>query len=74
MFRLFAKKDDRIVYDPEQQTPVVRSSICTGEKVAGLLESRTGKFTEIAMIRSRADLEDFCRRAGVSTDSIRTIY
>ena len=74
MFRLFAKKEPPIPYDPEHQTPVIRSSICTGEKTAGFLDERTGKFTDVVLIRSREDLESFCRRTGTDPEKIRTIY
>ena len=32
-------------YDPATQIPVIRSSICTGEKVAGFKDKRSGRFT-----------------------------
>ena len=74
MFRLFEKKEPPLAYDREHQTPVIRSSICTGEKTAGFLDERTGRFTEVVLIRSREDLESFCRRTGTDPDRIRTIY
>ena len=60
-------------YDKETLEPVVRSSICTGEKVAGFRERDTGRFREISLIRSEADLDDFKRRYGIEGE-IRTIY
>ena len=39
--------------------PVIRASICTGEKVAGFKDIRTGKIEEIMLIRSSEDLEKF---------------
>ena len=35
------KSDNDIVFDPEKQYAVIRSSICTGEKVAGFKIIRT---------------------------------
>ncbi|MBR6165418.1 MAG: aspartate dehydrogenase [Clostridia bacterium] len=60
-------------YDTEKWTPVIRSSICTGEKTAGFLEKDTGKFRDVMLIRSGEDLEDFKARYGISGE-IGTIY
>ena len=46
-------------YDPEKQYPCIRSSICTGEKVAGFKDINGGHFTEIMLIRSPKDIEEF---------------
>ena len=53
---------------------MIRSSICTGEKVAGFQDIHTGKFTEIMLIRTSGDLEEFCRLYGIGTDEISTHY
>ena len=34
-------------FDPAKQLPVIRSSICTGEKVAGVKDLEGGHFTEV---------------------------
>lgn len=39
-------------YDRENEIPVIRSSICTGEQVAGFKDKNTGYFREIMCIRS----------------------
>lgn len=70
----FKKRREKLTYDREHQRPVVRSSICTGEKVAGLQDGRTGKFTEIMLIRTAGDLEEFCRLCGIDRDEITTQY
>ena len=59
------KKAPAAAYDKELLEPVVRSSICTGEKVAGFREKDTGRFREVALIRSPADLEAFQRKYGI---------
>lgn len=59
-------------YDPETQTAVIRSSICTGEKVAGFRDKRDGHFTEIMLIRSPNDIEDFKKTYRV--ESLKTEY
>ncbi len=71
----FRKKElPRIPYDPEKQTPAVRSSICTGEMVVGFLDKETGKFREYELARSRSDVDAFCKRAGVDPKEIKRIY
>ncbi len=42
-------------YDPERQEPVIRASICTGEKAAGFKDRESGKFTEVMLIKSPED-------------------
>ena len=45
--------------------PVIKCSICNGEQVAGFKERKTGHFTEIMLIQSEKDLQDFKERYGV---------
>nr|AHF25630.1 lysine--tRNA ligase [uncultured bacterium Contigcl_24] len=72
--RLFGKKaEPREAYDPSVLTPVIRSSICTGEKTAGFRENATGRFHEVMLIRSRADLDAFREQYRI-TGEIETIY
>ena len=59
-------------FDPEKEYAVVRSSICTGEKVAGFKSRTDGHFTEVMLIRSPGDLEEFKEKYGV--DSLKTEY
>ncbi|MBR4906019.1 MAG: aspartate dehydrogenase [Clostridia bacterium] len=60
-------------YDPEHAFPAVRKSICTGEAVAGFVDRATGRFSEVVLIRTPRDLEDFRRQYGIE-GSIKTIY
>lgn len=55
-------------YDHENLYPAIRSSICTGEKVAGFKNKGTGSFTEIMLISSDKDLEAFKRKYGITSD------
>ncbi len=71
---LFRKKQEIRTYDRENQKPVIRSSICTGEKVAGFQDIHTGKFTDIMLIRKPGDLEEFRRLYGIGGDEISTLY
>ncbi len=74
--RLFGKRKEQPrphkPWDPEQQTPAIRASICTGERVAGFMELETGKVRELMLIRDQKELEAFMRDCGV--DHIDTIY
>ncbi len=69
MFHLFKKPSPAPTvspYDPAAQKPVLRCSICTGEQVAGFKDLRTGKFTDIMLIRSDKDLQAFKEQYGVT--------
>ena len=68
------KKQPALPFDPETQEPAVRKSICTGEMTVGFVDKTTGKFREYMLARNQAELEDFCRDAGVDVKDIRTIY
>lgn len=54
-----------VEYDPENQVPVLKCSICNGEQVAGFKDKRTGHFTEVAFIRCPQDLEIFLLMYGL---------
>ena len=70
----FKKKQETRTYDRQTQKPVIRSSICTGEKSAGFRDLRTGKFTEILLLRTPGDLEEFRRLYGIGEEEISTEY
>lgn len=53
------KKINSIPFDPQKQYAVIRSSICTGEKVAGFKSLEDGHFTEVMLIRNAHDEEVF---------------
>lgn len=58
-------------YDRDKQIPVIRASICTGEKVAGFKEKATGKFEDVMLIRNERDLQDFCAQYGVAESEVK---
>ena len=60
------------LYDPAAEEPVIRSSICTGERTAGFRSLSTGHFREYELIRDESDYRAFCKRCGV--ESCKTIY
>jgi len=69
---MFHKKIQKETYDKENQKPVIRSSICTGEKVAGFRDLHTGKFTEIMMISDNRDMDLFLEKYDISVAEIKT--
>lgn len=67
MFHLLkAKEPKRLTYDKENQKPVIRCSICTGEQVAGFKNIHTGKFTDICLLRNEKDLQEFKEMYGIT--------
>ncbi len=60
-------------YDREHYEPVVRSSICTGERVAGFREKGTGRFRDVMLLKTPQDLEEFKARFGIEGE-LKTIY
>lgn len=63
---------DRIPFDENKQYAVIKSSICTGEKLAGFKDKETGHFTEVMIIRNAADEERFKKIYKIET--IKTEY
>lgn len=61
-------------YDKTKQKPIIRASICTGEKVAGFKDLVTGQFSEIMLIRNDGDLYEFMQSYGVERDEIVKEY
>lgn len=54
-----AKSSENISFDRENQTAVIRCSICNGEQVAGFKNKKDGHFTEVMLIKSEKDLNCF---------------
>ena len=63
---------NEIKFDPETQYAVIRSSICTGEKVAGFQNKKDGHFTEVMVIRTPDDERRFKSIYGL--ENVRTEY
>ena len=74
LFKRHAPEPTLPDFPPERYEPVIRSSICTGEKVACMRERATGRLQELMLIRSDADLESFCTRYGLRREDVRIIY
>ncbi len=67
------KKTEIKSYDHEKEEPVIKCSICFGEQVAGFRNRETGHFSEVMLIRTPAELEQFKETYGISGD-IEKIY
>lgn len=61
----FKRKSERKSYNPDIRKPAIRVSICTGEKVAGFKNLKTGKFEEIMLLNSEKDLKEFKETYGI---------
>ena len=70
---LFRKKIEVIPYDRQNNKPIIKSSICHGEQVAGFKDLRTGKIEEIMLIKSQADLKKFKELYGIE-EEIEKVY
>lgn len=60
-------------YNSSTHVPAVRSSICTGEQVAGFKEISTGRFEEVMLIQNSGDLQAFREQYGIEGE-IEKIY
>ena len=58
-------------YDKTGKIPVIRASICTGERVAGFKDERSGRFEEVMLLRNDADFREFLAQYQVHEEEIR---
>jgi len=58
-------------YDKTGKVPVIRSSICTGEQVAGFKDPVSGRFEELMLLRNEADLREFLERYQVEESELK---
>ena len=70
---MFGRRKKQAVpdYDRGGKFPVIRSSICTGEQVAGFKDPVSGKFEELMLIRNDKDLQEFMRQYQVEQSEIK---
>ena len=71
---MLKRKTVKVDYDRENQRPVIRASICNGEQVAGFKDIRTGKFSEVMLIRDDRDLAEFLERYGIVREDVKKEY
>lgn len=69
---MMKKNKNLISFNPDKQYAVIRSSICTGEKVAGFKNKEDGHFTEVMLIKNQHDLELFKKEYNIT--EIKTEY
>ncbi|MDD6176212.1 MAG: hypothetical protein PUC59_10730 [Firmicutes bacterium] len=50
---------ETIPFDSQKQYAVIRSSVCTGEKIAGFKNIDDGHFTEVMLIRTDEEEQRF---------------
>ncbi len=67
------KKNKQKMYDQATLKPVLKSSICNGEQVAGFQIKNTGAIEEVMLIKTPADLEEFKRQYGI-TEEVEKVY
>lgn len=67
---LFIKTIQKKSFDRNSKKPVIKSSICTGERVAGFKDLETGKFEDVMLIRNDKDLNEFMELYGISITEI----
>lgn len=58
-------------YDKDNQIPVIRASICTGEKVAGFKDLHTGKFEEVMLVKDDKDMQRFLMQYDVEAKDVK---
>ena len=68
------KKRAPVCFDRAAKAPVIRQSICTGEKTACLRDRKTGKLEDIMLIRTDEDLREFLETYGVREEELETVY
>ncbi len=71
---MFKRKQEKGSYDRENQRPIIRASICTGEQVAGFKDIHTGKFTEVMVIKDSKDMGEFTAKYDIPASDIRKEY
>ena len=64
------KKKEVFSFDRTEMKPVLRSSICTGEQVAGFKELKTVKFQDVCLIKIQTDLREFMEQYGIREEEI----
>jgi len=69
---MFGRKNLTEVFDRENEKAVIRSSICTGEKVAGFKNVHTGQFRDVMLIRSDRDKQDFLKKYNLLESDVKT--
>ncbi len=59
------KHEEKKTYDKERLIPVMRASICTGERTVGFKDIYTGKYEQMILITNDDELRDFMESYGI---------
>lgn len=65
------KRNSQKAYDRTGKIPVIRASICTGERVAGFKDVKSGRFEDLMVIHSDRDLQKFLKEYEVRAEDIQ---
>ena len=70
---MFGRRKKSVVplYNKAGKIPVIRSSICTGEQVAGFKDPVSGKFDDLMLIRDGRDFQEFLQQYQVEESEIK---
>lgn len=71
MFWKKKKEIEKRTFDRKTLQPVIRVSICTGEKTAGFKNVETGKFQEIMLVNSDEAMEEFLETYGILASEVQ---
>jgi hypothetical protein len=74
LFKKRQPEPETSFFDPAIYEAVIRSSICTGEKTAGFRENGTGRFHDVMLITSPADLAAFSTLLDQKLQEINSDY
>ena len=69
---MFRRKEKQETFDRVNEKPVIRSSICTGEKVAGFKHIHTGQFRDVMLICNEKEKQEFLKRYSLTEQEVRT--
>ncbi len=64
---MFESSKNKNKYSEEYFKPIIKCSICTGEKAAGFKNLKTGKFEEVMLIKNDKDLQKFMKTYDLDT-------
>ncbi len=74
LFKKRKKQVEKRSFDRALLEPVIRVSICTGEKTAGFKNKETGKFQEIMLVNSEEALGEFLDTYDLRADQVQKEY
>ena len=61
-------------YDKTKRQPVIMSSICTGEKIAGFKNLDNGRFEDIMLIKCDKDFKKFLKSYAIDEKDVINMW